>query len=65
MTKHKSSFGIWMLIIFIILLSLLDIGTNILSFIPFIGGVFETISEVIIEIIQIILTVIIVLVGRK
>jgi len=65
MTKHKSSFGIWMLVFIIIFLSVLDIGINLLSFIPFIGGVFETIGETIFEVMQIVLTLIIVLLVKR
>lgn len=48
-------------LILIVVLSAVDIASNVFALIPFIGGVFETLSESIIEAIQIILALIIAL----
>ena len=50
---------IWLMVAGIVVLSLLDIGLNIISFIPYVGDVFETTSETVLEGIQILFTVII------
>jgi len=49
---------VWMLVVLIIFLSLLDLGANILSFIPFIGAFFSTLAESILELITIITAII-------
>lgn len=50
---------VWLLVAAIVVLSLVDIGLNIISFIPYVGDIFETTSETVIEGIQIALAVII------
>ncbi len=42
-----------LLFIFIVLLSIADIGLNLLGLIPFVGVIFETISETIFELLTI------------
>lgn len=41
------------ILFFIILVSIIDIFANVISFIPIIGGILESISETMLEIIQI------------
>jgi len=57
MGKTKISGTEKVLIGFIIVLSILDLATNSLSVLPYIGSFMETLSEAIIEIIQIIVAV--------
>jgi len=53
------------LILFIVILSIIDIFANVFSFIPILGDILETLSETIIEIIQIIAVIAIALIESK
>lgn len=55
--------GIIALIILYIGLVIVDLGANFLSLIPFIGSVFETMSELIIELISGVLVIILAIIG--
>ena len=51
-------FNKWILVIFIILISLVDLGANVLALIPGVGPVFESVGEAALEIMQIVLVAI-------
>lgn len=55
----------WALFFVIIILTGLDLLINFLSFIPFIGGLFETIGELILELIGIFVTLILTILAVK
>lgn len=55
--------GIVLMVILVALLSVVDLGMNIISLIPGIGDILESLSEVVLEAIQVFLVILIALAG--
>ena len=53
----KSNLSIWVAVVLVAIFSILDIFINVISLIPFIGDILETIGEAILEGLTIVVTI--------